>query len=99
MLRHFFIISALAVMTMSAQAKVKLPHVLGNKMILQQNTEARLWGWDKPGKTVSVSVSWSSDKYSAKTGKDGKWLVVSLTFYKYYNKNFCFLQIFFISGL
>lgn len=75
MLRHFFIISALAVMTMSAQAKVKLPHVLGNKMILQQNTEARLWGWDKPGKTVSVSVSWSSDKYSAKTGKDGKWLV------------------------
>ena len=60
MLRHFFIISALAVMTMSAQAKVKLPNVLGNKMILQQNAEARLWGWDKPGKTVKVSVSQKS---------------------------------------
>ena len=44
-------------------------------MILQQNTEASLWGWDKPGTTVEVTTSWSGQKYSAKTGKDGKWAI------------------------
>ena len=44
-------------------------------MVLQQNTEARLWGWDEPGKNVTVSVSWSTQTYKAKTGKDGKWMV------------------------
>ena len=57
------------------QAKVRLPHVIGDNMVLQQNTQARLWGWAKPGKTVKVSVSWSDITYSAKAGKDGKWLV------------------------
>ena len=61
--------------TVSLQAKVRLPHVIGDNMVLQQNTQARLWGWAKPGKTVKVSVSWSDVTYSAKAGKDGKWLV------------------------
>ena len=59
----------------SLQAKVRLPHVIGDNMVLQQNTQARLWGWAKPGKTVKVSISWSDITYSAKAGKDGKWLV------------------------
>lgn len=59
----------------SLQAKVRLPHVIGDNMVLQQNTQAHLWGWAKPGKTVKVSVSWSDITYSAKAGKDGKWLV------------------------
>lgn len=61
--------------TASLQAKVRLPHVIGDNMVLQQNTQARLWGWAKPGKSVKVSVSWSDITYSAKAGKDGKWLV------------------------
>ncbi len=64
-----------ALITTGAQAKVRLPHILGDNMVLQQNTEANLWGWDKPGTEVSVTTSWSSQKYSAKTGKDGKWSV------------------------
>jgi len=59
----------------SAEAKIRLPHVLGDGMVLQQLSEARLWGWDDAGKTVKVSVSWSKDKYTAKTGDDGKWMV------------------------
>ena len=60
---------------MSAQAKVRLPHLIGDNMVLQQQTEARLWGWAKPGKTVKVSTSWSDETVSAKAGKDGRWLV------------------------
>ena len=73
--KKFLAMAALALITTGAQAKVKLPHILGDNMILQQNTEANLWGWDKPGTTVEVTTSWSGQKYSAKTGKDGKWAV------------------------
>ena len=73
--KKFLAMAALALITTGAQAKVKLPHILGDNMILQQNTEASLWGWDKPGTTVEVTTSWSGQKYSAKTGKDGKWAI------------------------
>ena len=67
--------AALALVTAGANAKVKLPHILGDNMIIQQDSEANLWGWDKPGTLVEISTSWSQQKYSAKTGKDGKWAV------------------------
>lgn len=59
----------------TAQAKVRLPHIIGDQMILQQQTEARLWGWAEKGKTVKVSVSWSDDIYTSKTDENGKWMV------------------------
>jgi hypothetical protein len=61
--------------SLSAQAKVRLPHLVGDGMILQQNSEVRLWGWDRPGTTVQVSTSWSSQIATAKTGKDGRFIV------------------------
>lgn len=77
--KKFFSLAAFALITLGAQAKVKLPHILGDNMVIQQNSEANLWGWDKPGTEVKVTTSWSSQKYSVKTGKDGKWAVKVLT--------------------
>lgn len=74
-MRHFMTLVALMLAMTGVQAKVRLPHILSDNMILQQNSEVRLWGWDKPGTQVEVSVSWSAQKYAAKTGKDGKWTV------------------------
>ena len=54
-------IVALAVMALGAQAKVRLPHLIGDNMVLQQQTDARLWGWAKPGQTVKVTTSWSKE--------------------------------------
>ena len=65
----------LALVTTGVQAKVRLPHILCDNMVIQQNTEARLWGWAKAGKTVRVSVSWSDAVYSEKAAKDGRWMV------------------------
>ena len=73
--KKFLVLAALAFSFMGAQAKVKLPHILGNNMIIQQNSEANLWGWDKPGTEVNVSTSWSAQKYTTKTDKSGKWAV------------------------
>ncbi len=69
------LVAASLILTIGVQAKVRLSHLVGDNMIIQQNTEVRLWGWDDPGKTIKVSVSWSDEEYSVKAGRDGKWLV------------------------
>lgn len=75
MLRRILFFAALSTMTLGMQAKVRLPHIIGDNMILQQDSKARLWGWDTPGKAVKVNVSWSKESYSAKTGSKGIWIV------------------------
>ena len=75
MVKKILMISVVAFALMSAQAKVRLPHVLGDNMILQQNSEARLWGWAEPGKKVTVTTSWSNDAYTVKADREGQWMV------------------------
>ena len=65
MKKKILLVSMLAAVVLGAQAKVRLPHVLGDNMVLQQQSDARLWGWAKAGKTVNVTVSWSKDVYTA----------------------------------
>ncbi|MFN8253977.1 MAG: sialate O-acetylesterase [Ferruginibacter sp.] len=57
----------------SAAAQVKLPHFISDNMVLQQQSDAAIWGWAKAGSTITVSGSWNKKKYSAVTGADGKW--------------------------
>ncbi len=75
MLRRILFFAALSTITLGMQAKVRLPHIIGDNMILQQDSKARLWGWDTPGKTIMVNVSWSKESYSAKTDSKGIWIV------------------------
>ena len=60
---------------LQAQAEVKMPAFFGSNMVLQQNTDAKMWGTANASSTVTVSPSWSGETYSVKTGKDGKWLI------------------------
>lgn len=62
------------VTTLASQAAIRLPHLICDKMIIQQQTDVRLWGWDKPGQTVTATTSWGVTT-TAKTGKDGRWLL------------------------
>ncbi len=63
----------LAVLTLSATA-LELPEQIGSNMMLQQKTQARLWGWAKGGSTVSVTPSWDKKDYTTKANKkDGRW--------------------------
>lgn len=55
------------------QAKVRLPHLIADNMIVQHDTDVRLWGWDKPGSKIKAAVSWSSQTATATAAKDGTW--------------------------
>ena len=74
-LRHSFlaIISTAAICCTTALADVKLPAIISDHMVLQQNEDCAVWGWADPGEEVTVTIAGKSK--STKAGKDGKWSV------------------------
>ena len=56
-----------------AHADVRLPKVISDHMVLQQEVPANVWGWAEPGETITVKFA---DKAGETvTGSDGKWSV------------------------
>lgn len=73
MYKRILMLSALAAMLGGAEAKVRLPHIIGDNMVIQQNTGVRLWGTARPGSTLKVAVSWAADGYEARADGRGAW--------------------------
>lgn len=59
----------------TAGAKVELGPAIGDNMVLQQNSSARIYGKAAPGSDISVTPSWNSITYKAKAGADGRWML------------------------
>lgn len=56
-------------------ADVRLPKVLGSKMVLQRDSDVKIWGWADPGEDVEVAGEWLRTKASGRADTDGKWQV------------------------
>ena len=54
-------------------AAIKLPSLIGNNMVLQQNTGINVWGWADAGEKVTIHASWLTDSTSAITTSEGSW--------------------------
>ena len=72
------LITFLTLISCQTSSHLKLPSLIGDNMLLQQKTNAKIWGKANPGRKISVSASWNS-KGQAITGKDGKWSVILST--------------------
>ncbi|WP_425614734.1 sialate O-acetylesterase [Anatilimnocola sp. NA78] len=57
--------------TQSARAEIRLPKLFNDHMVLQQNTEANVWGWAAPNEEVKVTLGDATA--STKADADGKW--------------------------
>ena len=56
------------------RAKVVLPPVFTDNMVLQQQSAVTIWGTASPGKKVTVTTSWNGSSYIATASKeDGGW--------------------------
>ena len=58
-----------------AFAEIKLPSIFCDNMVMQQQTQAAIWGKASKNATVSVSTSWNGKSYSAKASADGSWKI------------------------
>ena len=70
------ILLVLLLISGSLFAKVILPPVIGDNMVLQQQTSAAIFGKAEPGKKVSVKTSWNRKTLrTVADSETGKWLV------------------------
>lgn len=66
-------LATLLALTAWSRAELKLPAIVADHMVLQQQLADPIWGWDTPGSTVTVSFA--GQVKTATAGQDGKWTV------------------------
>ena len=74
-MKRLFGIAVLLIFAYSLNAKIKLPAILGDNMVLQQNVKVNLWGYASKQKKVEVKTSWNNMVYSTSAASDGKWML------------------------
>ncbi len=56
-------------------ASLQLPKILGDHMVLQQKSFAKIWGWAGPEQVVKVTTSWNEKTYRVVADQEGNWEV------------------------
>lgn len=54
---------------------IKLPAIIDDNMVLQQQFETPIWGWAKPGTKILIQPEWTKKKYKVKTNNEGRWII------------------------
>lgn len=73
-MKKALLIALLFAGVLHARANVKLPSIISNNMVLQQQTKVALWGWASPGEKISILTSWNGRTARVTAGADGKWI-------------------------
>ena len=71
----FFIITCCFFRLLNVNGEVRLPSVIGDHMVLQQQSEVKLWGWCDPNENIKASSGWDTTTYKTIGNADGKWMV------------------------
>ena len=61
------------IMSAHTPAKVRLPKLISDSMVLQRDVDLDIWGWSDPG--TWITVRFNGGYYETKTGEDGRWTV------------------------
>lgn len=70
----FIMISNLAVFIDAALAEIHLPRLINNGMVLQRNTEVKIWGWASAGEKVKIRFRRKTYQTTADSNKT--WVVL-----------------------
>ncbi len=72
-LKHSLLAAALLLITATAQAVVKLPAIFADGMVMQQQTQANLWGTSAPLKRMTLTTGWDGKQYHTTANAAGAW--------------------------
>lgn len=62
------------ILALQAKAEIRLPAVISDNMVLQQESKVSLWGWAKANSQVKINTSWNGKSYVVKSDAAGYWL-------------------------
>jgi sialate O-acetylesterase len=74
-MRKLCMLSLLFSLALCCNANVRLPNILSDNMVLQQNAMVTLWGWCEPGERIAIVTSWDSKTDSLRGTRDGNWKI------------------------
>lgn len=60
--------------TLNSNAAVRLPAILGSHMVLQQQSEVKLWGWCGPAEKIVIRTSWDTITYKTSGSSGARWI-------------------------
>ena len=80
MKKLFFTLLILFAFGSNIFAKIILPSVFADNMVLQQNSDVAIWGWSDPGETVKIVTGWNTkDTVKVKANSSSKWVATIKT--------------------
>ena len=77
-MKHILLSFVVCLFALNIHATIRLPQFFSDGMVLQQQTEVRLWGWCEQNgkkinnKNVTVTTSWNKMSYTTQTDTNGR---------------------------
>lgn len=78
-MKRLFLFVLLLLSPVWMMAEIRLPAIIGDDMVLQQQADVLLWGWCDPDTKVTVSPSWNMSVFSTTSDREGRWEVTVTT--------------------
>jgi len=72
-MRYLLVLILLSFCSFKAFAQIRLPALFTDGMVLQQNTEAKIWGSAAAKEHVRVKTSWNHRSYRVRADESGHW--------------------------
>lgn len=54
-------------------ANVSLPNIFGDNMVLQRNSEVKIWGWANPKEEIKLVSGWNNQEYKVVANNQDQW--------------------------
>lgn len=70
-----FLFLLLMLVCMGVSAEIKMSPLFTSNMVMQQQTDAPMWGTATPKHSVKVVTSWDGQKYATTADENGRWRV------------------------
>lgn len=73
-MKKYFLLCLVCLFSLSLDAKLVLPEIFSDNMVLQCRSAANIWGWASPNAKVTIKSSWNSKPISTLANADGYWV-------------------------
>lgn len=72
-LKKFSLLFIILGLHASISAQVKLPALVADNMVLQQNSKVNLWGWAAPNEKINIRLGWQNSFTEVVADPNGNW--------------------------
>ncbi|WP_298141162.1 sialate O-acetylesterase [Flavobacterium sp.] len=65
----------LFIISNSIMANISLPTIFSDNMVLQRNSEIKIWGWANPKEEIKITPSWNNQEYKVIADSHANWQI------------------------